>query len=1083
VNVRPGEAADAPKAITGMPLEFTVETMGAQPERVTLFTSRDGGKTFAEMEMKQGGSFADPWSVTIEKLPGELLYYMAGGDGRTKTYELNPVPVAIVEKISLDYDFPEYTAVPRREGVEEGNIEALQGTWITVTATTNQPARSGFLDFKPNPPVPLAVTPGNPRLLTGKFLVESNGQYAVRYNSVDGQANPEPVIYDIKVVKDLSPTARFIRPESPAQRPANARVPLVIEASDDFGLKSVQLHVHKNGEILQQAEELIDQKSAEKIKQLQRTVSLDLQPLSLKPGDKVQYWLTLRDNCDLQPNKFETPKQVIEILDPISQPQREELAQNEMAQAREQTGQQEPMNQQNQGQGDQQNQENGENQQNNQQPQGKQGDRNQPEEKKEQQKQQGKGKNSQGDASEAADPSDNAKEGGKEAPNAKPQPSDATKKNQSQSKSKNAGQTGGSTENDPQNKQAGEKGSGNSENQPENKQGNQPDNKQESGKNQQKNAGDNSQPQQKNGGNQQPDMNQPTNNPQNKSGDAEKSAEKSIGKSAEKAKNGENKSGQQGEKPNDPMNADNQPMPGENNPNGENSQPRQGQPKAGENGQPKQGDQQKPGENQKNESNRLPDGNPDEVKNGDPSQNQPRDMSSEDRQKLDKLRQALGLDKEPQSSDSAENKPEGQKPNEPMNADGQPGEEKSGDTQKQGDQQKSGGSQSKSGNDQQKQGGDEKNQGDQQKSGGDQSKEGNEQKSGENKKSGGDPSQKSDDPQNKSGDQPEKSGGDQQKQGEGQKSGDDQQKQGDDQQKQGDDQQKTGNDQKKSGGDESKQGDNQKSGGDQPKQGDQQKQGGDQQKSGNDQKKSGGDQPKGKGQGDDPNGNQPEDQEKGKSEKAGEEKGRPGELPKGQPKSGGMREGNANPEQQPDTSEASPRSQEPDQPGESNNLTPQQKADQRLLKRLREMVKRDEITKDIEQATGLSREEIDQFVRRYEPPAKDDRTRTGEGPGEILTKQSGDEKERRVNLPANLPGGQVTSRSARNSGMVGDDAIGGNLEGARSRIPSALRARFEAYQKSLSRAGSGPAANSSAPAPAPASSPSPAPAGGQPGSR
>jgi len=106
-NIRPGDEVDAPKAITGMPLEFTVETLGAQPEKVTLFISRDEGKTFAEMEMKQGGSFADPWSVTIEKLPGELLYYMAGGDGRTRTYKLDPVPVAIVEKISLDYDFPE----------------------------------------------------------------------------------------------------------------------------------------------------------------------------------------------------------------------------------------------------------------------------------------------------------------------------------------------------------------------------------------------------------------------------------------------------------------------------------------------------------------------------------------------------------------------------------------------------------------------------------------------------------------------------------------------------------------------------------------------------------------------------------------------------------------------------------------------------------------------------------------------------------------------------------------------------------------------------------------------------------------
>ena len=1066
-NIRPGDEADSPKAITGMPLEFTVETLGAQPEKVTLFISRDEGKTFAEMEMKQGGSFADPWSVTIEKLPGELLYYMAGGDGRTRTYKLDPVPVAIVEKISLDYDFPEYTAVPRREGVEEGNIEALQGTWITVNATTNQPARSGFLDFKPNPPVPLSITPGDPKKLTGRFLVESNGQYAVRFNSVEGQANPEPVIYDIKVVKDLSPTARFIRPESPTQRPANARVPLVIEASDDFGLKSVQLHVHKNGEILQQAEELIDQKSKDTVKQLQRTVSLDLQPLSVKPGDKVQYWLTLRDNCDLQPNKFDTPKHVIEIIDPVSEPKREELAQNEMAQAREQTGQQDPMNQQgNQSENQQNPDQNPSQNQQNQQPDGKNGDSREPEQKKEQEKQQSKGKNSQGDATEAADPSENAKEGGKEAPNAKPQPSDANNQNQPQSKSKNTGQTGNSSPDNAQNKQQpGQTGGNDPNQQPDSKNADQPKNNQQSaGKNQPKNSGKTNDPNQEtpekpmNPG-ENPD--QPKGNPEQKSENTEtdnnqpKSQQKTSEKSpnGEKPQSGQNQPNQPGENGEKPMNQ--QGDKGENSQ--QNSGERNSDTKTAQNkqktGEPKAGDSQKgtgdKPEGDQNQSNELPKGNPDEMKNGELGNNQPRDVSAEDRQKLDKLRKALGLDKEPQEQPNTENKPAGEKPNDPSNPAGEESKQGGDPQKKAGDQEKSGGEQSKDG-EKSKQGGD------QQKSG-DDSKQGEEQgKSAESKKSSGEPKNLSADEPNNSN--AEKSGGDSQKKGESQKSGDSS--------KQGGDQQKSSGDQQKSGDDKPKSGDESKKGGDQEKSAEAKKSGGENAKSGDQQKseaakKQDGDQPKSKGQGDGekPNGDSPDEQQKGNSEKSGEEKGRPGELPKDTPKAGGMREGGTDAEKQADTSTPTARSQEPEQPGESNNLTPQQKADQRVLKRLREMVKRDEITKDLEEATGLSREEIDQFVRRYEPPAKEERSRTEDGPGEILTKQSGQDKERRVNLPANLPGGQVTSRTARNSGMVGEDTQQGNLEGARSRIPSALRARFEAYQKSLSRSAGGPASN------------------------
>ena len=1063
-NIRPGDLPDAPRAITGMPLEFTVETLGAQPAKVTLFISRDEGKTFAEIEMKQGGSFADPWSVTIDKLPGELHYYMAGGDGRTRTYKLDPVPVAIVEKMSLDYDFPEYTSVPRREGVEEGNIEALQGTWITVHVTTNQAARSGFLDFKPDPPVPLAITPGDPRKLTGRFLVENNGQYAVRFNSVDGQANPEPVIYDIKVVKDLSPTARFIRPESPTQRPANARVPLVIDASDDFGLKSVQLHVHKNGEILQQAEELIDQKSNETVKQLQRTVSLDLQPLSVKPGDKVQYWLTLRDNCDLQPNKFETPKQVIEIIDPVSEPKREELAQNEMAQAREQTGQQDPMNQQgNQGDNQQNPDQNPDQNQQNQQAAGKNGDPKNPEQKKEQEKQQGKSKNSQGDASEAADPSENAREGGKEAPDAKPQPSDSNKQNQPQSKSKNNGQTGASSPDNNQNKQQqGPTGGSDQNNQPDNKNPDQPEKSQQpASKNQQKNAGKANDPDQENS--EKPmtpgeNPGQQKDNPEKKTENAQ-SGENQLNpqqKTGEKSQPGQNKPNEPGENGEKPMT-----QPGEK---GENKQTKGGDSdtKSAQNKQnpdvPKPGDPQKgsgeKSEGDQNQSKELPKGNPDEMKNGEPGKNQPRDVSAEDRQKLDKLRKALGLDKEPQDQPVPDNNPAGDE------------SKQGGDQQKKpSDQSKSGGEDSKDG-EKSKSGDESKQGGDQQKKSGDESKQGEEQgKSAQSKKSAGEPANESGDEQKKGN--AEKSGGDSQKKGEGQKSGDDQPRSGDE---------------SKKGGDQEKSASTSKSEGEQAKSGDARKTG--------EPKKQGGDQPKGKGQGDGekPDGNTPEEQQKGSSEKSGEEKGRPGELPRDTPKAGGMREGGKEAEKQADTSTPTERSQEPDQPGESNNLTPQQKADQRLLKRLREMVKRDEITKDLEEATGLSREEIDQFVRRYEPPAKDERTGSSDGPGEILTKQSGQDKERRVNLPANLPGGQVTSRTARNSGMVGDDTQQGNFEGARSRVPSALRARFEAYQKSLSRSG-GRAVSNAAPAAGSGSAPAAAPSAsatsgsGQPGSR
>ena len=1094
LNITPGDKPDAPKVMTGMPVEFSVETLGAQPEAVTLFTSRDEGKTFAETPMTVGNSFADPWKAKIDRVPGKLFYYMAGGDGKTRTYELEVLPVAIVEKVSLDYDFPEYAQAPRREGVEEGNVEALQGTRITITAFTNQPARSGTLDFGPRPPVPLIPVQGDQKKLTGTFLVDTDGQYSVKFNTVDGQANPEPVLYDIRVVKDVAPTARFIRPESPTLRPANARVPLVIEASDDFGLKEVKLHVHKNGEILQKAVDLIEPNAKEVSKQIQKTVALDLEPLSLKVGDKIEYWLTLRDNCDLQPNKFETPKQTIEIQEPVSQPKREELAQNEMAQAREDTGDQNPMdNPPDQGDKSEQNaNEKSGNQQSD--PQQQQGKQKQDQQKQsEEQKKDGQGKGSQGDQSEAADPSDNAKEGGKQSQGKQPKSSPSSK---SDSKTKNSqknqsGQAGDQNDQDTSEKQDDsqkQNGAGKSSASKSGKQKNQGSQKSDPMKNE-GDGSENAQEKQEPGDQGKQSAKQKSQADQKKPGDEKSEPDpngqgKSSGEKQDKP--GAEKAGaekKQGGDKSDPSGAEKKQGGDKSDPTG--AEKKQGGD-SGEDGLPKGEPKAEDGSGEK----------------GDKKSS--KDLSKQDRDKLNKLRDALGLNDKPQDAGEkgeGEEKAGSEKDGQEKMSDagdqskesaksgqekGQPGKQKSKSGQEKGKPGDSGKESAESGQEKgQEKGkpgdsgkesaesgdkagdekgsdkgepgaepkdsakaGDEKGQAGQEKGQPkDSSKsagEKGERPDGESKKAGKDGVEKGS-PKNQSkqaGNEKAKAGDEAGKEkGQGQpktaqEKSDKPGEQGKDAQQKGDKPGEQGKDAQQKGDKPGEQGkDAQK--GDKPGE-----QGKDAQK---------GDKPGEQGK-DAQKGDKPGD-ESGKSEKPGEENGKPGPLTDAPPKAGGMRKGTETPAPKPDESTPSPRAVEPDQPEPNENLTPDQKADQRLLKRLREMVDKNEISKDLEDSTGLSREEIDQFVRKFEAPPKEERKAAdGDGTTEVTSTPGKDSENRKVSLPGNLPGGQVTSRSNRGAGMVADDGSQGNLEGARARIPSALRSRFEAYQKGLSRA-------------------------------
>src|SRR5690606_11850543 len=144
---------------------------------------------------------------------------------------------------------PDYTGVPPRQGVEGGNVRALEGTIVTIRARTNQPARSGHLDLGALGTARLTVAPSEPNELIGRFKVDQNGSYTIKFETTEGKLNPEPVVYDIEALPDRRPEVRFVHPEQEkTQDPANAQVGLALAASDDFGIGSARLHVTRRNE-------------------------------------------------------------------------------------------------------------------------------------------------------------------------------------------------------------------------------------------------------------------------------------------------------------------------------------------------------------------------------------------------------------------------------------------------------------------------------------------------------------------------------------------------------------------------------------------------------------------------------------------------------------------------------------------------------------------------------------------------------------------------------------------------------------------------------------------------------------------
>ena len=115
-----------------------------------------------------------------------------------------------------------------------------------------------------------------------------------------------------------------MRPDRPSIKvPSNVKVDFVMTGADDHGVEDATLHVVQGNEPPYVSKNVLEGRPA--APEFRSTETLDLAPLRLKPGSSLTYWLTVRDNREPSSNKVETPKQLIEIIAPVSPPEQKQI--------------------------------------------------------------------------------------------------------------------------------------------------------------------------------------------------------------------------------------------------------------------------------------------------------------------------------------------------------------------------------------------------------------------------------------------------------------------------------------------------------------------------------------------------------------------------------------------------------------------------------------------------------------------------------------------------------------------------------------------------------------------------------------
>ena len=246
---------------TGEPLEVSAEVLdtdedeevhlvystvdGQRIEETVAMTATAGGVRFAGQCPRPGRSQGVPVGVQQE-----LLYWIEAGDARSRQFRVRVFsrPTIVVQKVL--YEFPAYTGYPAQTAENTGNLGALEGTRVTLTALANHPIEAAYVDFEADGrhDVPLKV---DGLQATAQFVLAlrddrrtpTHTSYVLRLQTTEGRHNVDPVKYQIDVTPDYAPEIELVEPvQEQVDLRHDQTLRLTVEARDpDFALANVRI--------------------------------------------------------------------------------------------------------------------------------------------------------------------------------------------------------------------------------------------------------------------------------------------------------------------------------------------------------------------------------------------------------------------------------------------------------------------------------------------------------------------------------------------------------------------------------------------------------------------------------------------------------------------------------------------------------------------------------------------------------------------------------------------------------------------------------------------------------------------------
>lgn len=259
----------------------TARLIGFEAPHVTVFARFAGSSKWEQAAMHPQSS-GSGHEFLFAGIPESFEYYVEAGGVRSKHYKLGVIDLPNIRRLRVTYHYPSWTGMKDATEDPGGDLRAVEGTVAEVNVETDRPLSNGVLLIDSGRSID--IKDGR-----ASVPIEKDGLYHIAVNS-HGESVRLSEDYFIEAQKDSPPVVRVVRPGRDTKVNPVEEVPVAIEASDDFGVRGLDLHYSVNGG----PEKTVAMLNGGERKEAHGAATLYLEEYKLVPGDVVSLYATAR---------------------------------------------------------------------------------------------------------------------------------------------------------------------------------------------------------------------------------------------------------------------------------------------------------------------------------------------------------------------------------------------------------------------------------------------------------------------------------------------------------------------------------------------------------------------------------------------------------------------------------------------------------------------------------------------------------------------------------------------------------------------------------------------------------------------